>query len=196
MDQGQRNVALQAAEVPMLEPDQLKKIFANAGEKQSPERRSQPSKCQYLFPFVYVRDIRHSRAEGPHGPHPRHRLDPLPVVAGFQVIIGGRFWVITEETLLREQNSWPRRSGELGPLWLISIVKTADPIGSGGGRSSEDGRVLGGEQDVEDGLVVDGVAVPAARVDLRIHGQADSMPSQSQEVGRLLAARHIGVRNV
>ena len=35
-------------------------------------------------------------AEGPHGPPARQTSRSCPVVAGFQVIIGGRFWVITE----------------------------------------------------------------------------------------------------
>jgi hypothetical protein len=35
-------------------------------------------------------------AEGPRGPPPRQTSRSCPVVAGFQVIIGGRFWVITE----------------------------------------------------------------------------------------------------
>ena len=44
-------------------------------------------------------------AEGPHGPPTRQTSRSCPVMAGFQVIIGGRFWVITEASVPRSSGS-------------------------------------------------------------------------------------------
>src|SRR5450432_405059 len=61
----------------------------------SPQRPSESPKRQYLFPFLFVQDVGHSRG-GTTWPSSASTSRPFSVVAGFQVIIGGRVWVITE----------------------------------------------------------------------------------------------------
>jgi hypothetical protein len=87
-----------------------------------PQRPAESAQCFYLLSLLVAQDVRHP-AGGPQWSASFVDVPERLSVAGFQVIIGGRFWVITEGRRRHPSSV----AGKLNQDWFDDGLPTAAP---------------------------------------------------------------------